>query len=574
MGQKKKISNALALQVDAEGKIKYDATARQGQSKDKVIYSKYTDLVPKEIMNVDHPELQRPDENRVREITKKTREALEKLVSQKVAAAMPVGAAEKAAPAQYISARSCIQLWSKAESDSGGGNAKGAFGASKIQNARENVLKNLEDRAFDKPICEVLLNQKYFNGIGNYLRAEILYRLKIPPFEKARTVLEALKEQEQERRKKKIALDCLPAKDTRENQSHHPSAEPQNIVTIAALPTVLPNPAGQKENDPLSLLEINQEVAPAVLSSKAAKVEDCIRMYEEMHRLKARERLREWQEKLEQMVRAAYAQASGQLKHFDELRELKRHQEFQELQEVMEKSSKEAQRQQEKLKEEHQRRAKILNLKLREAEQQRQHQEELELLRRKEGQERLHRLYSIQEELLQLNQQIDPSCRHKDLPRMDLSVCSNRGNQICARVSGLTPTTSKRGLPDPAGVASSEQALQEMRGAISSMQQEITAAREGRKRKYEEEKKQNEKELEKREQMMWQTSVPAQQSWGKQEKEGLQVETEGSIMQWYWQLQDAAEQCVAAFSDIGNCRGDTEEDGGVTQQFTTLVCTH
>lgn len=41
---------------------------------------------------------------------------------------------------------------------------------------RENVLKNLEDRAFDKPICEVLLNQKYFNGIGNYLRAEILYR--------------------------------------------------------------------------------------------------------------------------------------------------------------------------------------------------------------------------------------------------------------------------------------------------------------------------------------------------------------------------------------------------------------
>ncbi|NWW70103.1 NEIL1 Endonuclease, partial [Climacteris rufus] len=66
---------------------------------------------------------------------------------------------------------------------------------------RENVLKNLDDRAFDKPICEVLLNQKYFNGIGNYLRAEILYRLKIPPFEKARTVLEALKDQEQEKRK-------------------------------------------------------------------------------------------------------------------------------------------------------------------------------------------------------------------------------------------------------------------------------------------------------------------------------------------------------------------------------------
>ena len=41
---------------------------------------------------------------------------------------------------------------------------------------RNNVLQNLEAAAFNKPICEVLLNQKYFNGIGNYLRAEILYR--------------------------------------------------------------------------------------------------------------------------------------------------------------------------------------------------------------------------------------------------------------------------------------------------------------------------------------------------------------------------------------------------------------
>uniref|UniRef100_A0A8I5ZKE9 DNA-(apurinic or apyrimidinic site) lyase n=1 Tax=Rattus norvegicus TaxID=10116 RepID=A0A8I5ZKE9_RAT len=59
---------------------------------------------------------------------------------------------------------------------------------------RENVLRNLSDKAFDRPICEALLDQRFFNGIGNYLRAEILYRLKIPPFEKARTVLEALQQ--------------------------------------------------------------------------------------------------------------------------------------------------------------------------------------------------------------------------------------------------------------------------------------------------------------------------------------------------------------------------------------------
>uniref|UniRef100_G3WZ77 SNW domain-containing protein 1 n=2 Tax=Sarcophilus harrisii TaxID=9305 RepID=G3WZ77_SARHA len=102
MGRKKKMSNALAIQVDAEGKIKYDAIARQGQSKDKVIYSKYTDLVPKEVMNADDPDLQRPDEEAIKEITEKTRVALEKSVSQKVAAAMPVRAADKLAPAQYI----------------------------------------------------------------------------------------------------------------------------------------------------------------------------------------------------------------------------------------------------------------------------------------------------------------------------------------------------------------------------------------------------------------------------------------------------------------------------------------
>ncbi|XP_049708630.1 endonuclease 8-like 1 isoform X5 [Elephas maximus indicus] len=59
---------------------------------------------------------------------------------------------------------------------------------------RENVLRNLADRAFDRPICEALLDQRFFNGIGNYLRAEILHRLRIPPFEKARTVLEALQQ--------------------------------------------------------------------------------------------------------------------------------------------------------------------------------------------------------------------------------------------------------------------------------------------------------------------------------------------------------------------------------------------
>lgn len=69
---------------------------------------------------------------------------------------------------------------------------------------RENVLANLADKAFDRPICEVLLNQKYFNGIGNYLRAEILFRLSIPPFVKARTVLEGLQVESKDDIKKEV----------------------------------------------------------------------------------------------------------------------------------------------------------------------------------------------------------------------------------------------------------------------------------------------------------------------------------------------------------------------------------
>ena len=59
---------------------------------------------------------------------------------------------------------------------------------------RQNVLDNLDNAAFNKSICETLLNQKFFNGIGNYLRAEILYRLQIPPFTLSRSVLQPLRE--------------------------------------------------------------------------------------------------------------------------------------------------------------------------------------------------------------------------------------------------------------------------------------------------------------------------------------------------------------------------------------------
>ena len=47
----------------------------------------------------------------------------------------------------------------------------------------KDIMTNLTSKAFKKPLYEVLMNQKYFNGIGNYLRAEIIYRAgDVDPF--------------------------------------------------------------------------------------------------------------------------------------------------------------------------------------------------------------------------------------------------------------------------------------------------------------------------------------------------------------------------------------------------------
>ncbi|KAJ8708070.1 hypothetical protein PYW08_010436 [Mythimna loreyi] len=99
---KESTSNALAVQLDESGRVKYSAIARQGHSADKIIYSKLTDLLPAEVLAEDDPSLQKPDDEDIQDITEKTKQALEKLTNAKISAAMPVKAAPKAAPAQYI----------------------------------------------------------------------------------------------------------------------------------------------------------------------------------------------------------------------------------------------------------------------------------------------------------------------------------------------------------------------------------------------------------------------------------------------------------------------------------------
>lgn len=65
----------------------------------------------------------------------------------------------------------------------GGFNTKRGFDIVKdFDKFKDNVLKNLSNKAFEKSTCEVLLDQRYFDGVGAYLCSEILGRLDLDPF--------------------------------------------------------------------------------------------------------------------------------------------------------------------------------------------------------------------------------------------------------------------------------------------------------------------------------------------------------------------------------------------------------
>ena len=60
---------------------------------------------------------------------------------------------------------------------------RGPDPTSEFTDFQSNILANLNSRTFKKPLHEVLMDQKWFNGIGNYLRAEIIFRAdNVDPF--------------------------------------------------------------------------------------------------------------------------------------------------------------------------------------------------------------------------------------------------------------------------------------------------------------------------------------------------------------------------------------------------------
>ncbi|KAK5120869.1 mRNA splicing protein [Meristemomyces frigidus] len=83
-------SNALALQVDGEGKVKYDAIARRGHSDKRVIHASFKDLIPlRQRADVGEISLDRPSEEEVQASKERTQKALQTLVDGTLAAQKP-----------------------------------------------------------------------------------------------------------------------------------------------------------------------------------------------------------------------------------------------------------------------------------------------------------------------------------------------------------------------------------------------------------------------------------------------------------------------------------------------------
>uniref|UniRef100_A0A672Z938 mRNA export factor GLE1 n=1 Tax=Sphaeramia orbicularis TaxID=375764 RepID=A0A672Z938_9TELE len=293
--------------------------------------------------------------------------------------------------------------------------------------------------------------------------------------------------------------------------------------------------------------------AISLLSPKAMEMAGRIIRFEEEKREQAKMAFRLRQEQQEKLVASVVTSESEQLKRFEEFMELKQRQDFQSMRDMMDRETKESIGRQEKLKEEQRHRMKILNLRLREAEQQRLREAELERQRQAEGRDRRRNLNTIQEEILQLNQLLEPSTQTRtDLPPSSLSSYSTRGNQLCSQVSEVVRKTAEGEFPSVDDMTAAERALHEMRALIRLKQEEVAKAQEKKKEQEEEEERRKEAEL------RAQAHVCCGGCAGLYRPlfvcSGLQTSAEDSTLKWYKELQEASAQCAQAFEQLNSSK--------------------
>uniref|UniRef100_A0A3P8ZCW6 mRNA export factor GLE1 n=1 Tax=Esox lucius TaxID=8010 RepID=A0A3P8ZCW6_ESOLU len=344
------------------------------------------------------------------------------------------------------------------------------------------------------------------------------------------------------------------------SSSSFPSYNTKN--SHCTLPSVISEIVGDEESSPDATSDVSPVSIPtppptiSLLSPRATQMAGCILMCEEKHRAKAKMELALRQELQEKLVASVASRESEQLKRFEEFMELKQRQEFQSMRDMMDREyvlTQESIGRQEKLKEEHKNRIKILNLRMREAEQQRLREAEFEKQRQVEGRERLRALNAIQEEILQLNQLLEQAAPTQSGHTPDFTSYSTRANQLCSQVSEVIRTTAEGEFPSVEDMTVAERALHEMRSVIRVMQDAAAQAQEKRKKEQEEEEDRR-KFAELQAQKEEQKKSAALSAKEKAQKKGLQTKAEDTTLKWYQELQVSANQCAQSFEGLNNTK--------------------
>ncbi|XP_033829253.1 mRNA export factor GLE1 [Periophthalmus magnuspinnatus] len=297
-----------------------------------------------------------------------------------------------------------------------------------------------------------------------------------------------------------------------------------------------------------------------LVSCKEIKTAGQIIRFQEETREKAKLAVRQRQEEQDKLVAAVVSSETEQLKRFEELMELKQRQDLQSVQDMMDRETKESIGRQEKLKEEQRHRTKILNLRLREAEQQRLREAELERQRQAEGRERLRTLNSIQEEVLQLNQVLNQALNTPKDPKdpsaqvlvQSLAVLCQRGNQLCSQVSEVVRKTAEGDFPSVEDMTIAERALHNMRALIHQQQEEVNRAEEKKKKEAElEEQRKKEAEQKAKQEAEKKAAEAAKE---KAKRTGLQSVPEDSTLKWFKELQDSADAVAQSFEELSSTK--------------------
>ncbi|XP_043720262.1 SNW/SKI-interacting protein A [Telopea speciosissima] len=105
MGRKdaKPGSKILALTVDSQGSVAFDAIVKQNENASKIVYSQHKDLIPK-ILTADMKEEEDSEEmeKEIQETAERTKAALEKIVNVRLSAAQPKNVPQQSSDSKFI----------------------------------------------------------------------------------------------------------------------------------------------------------------------------------------------------------------------------------------------------------------------------------------------------------------------------------------------------------------------------------------------------------------------------------------------------------------------------------------